>query len=99
MVKTYEDYLDEMKEKFPEIDPEYMKDMIKFGLQRLEQYLAMPYSYAVTYKHPKSSFLIDKYNETGMTARKKKFGKIKDNVMGAQRATAERKRLEKKNKK
>lgn len=95
MVKTYEDYLDEMKEKFPEIDPEYMKDMIKFGLQRLEQYIAMPYTYAVTYKHPKSSFLIDVCNETGMTARKKKLNKIKDNVMGAQRATAEKKRLKK----
>ena len=95
MVKTYEDYLDEMKEKFPEIDPEYMKDMIKFGLQRLEQYIAMPYTYAVTYKHPKSSFLIDVCNETGMTARKKKLNKIKDNVMGAQRVTAEKKRLKK----
>ena len=35
MVKTYTDYLDKMKELFPEVDIDYIDDIIRHGLRSL----------------------------------------------------------------
>jgi hypothetical protein len=75
MVKTYIDYLDQMHELFPEVDIDYIEDIIKHGLNNLVMWTADGHDFAIDYKWPKSSMMIADESVMKMT----KFKKIKLN--------------------
>lgn len=73
MVKTYEDYIDQMCELFPEIKREDICNIVKFGMKKMFSYIVDGHDFAIDYAWPKSSILVATNNDTGMT----KFKKVK----------------------
>lgn len=67
MVKTYTDYLDKMKELFPEVDIDYIDDIIRHGLRSLVMWTADGHDFAIDYKWPKSSMMIADESVARMT--------------------------------
>ena len=50
MVKDYEDYIDKMCDLLPELNREDIEDIVKFGLNRMCDYICDGFEYAVDYK-------------------------------------------------
>lgn len=65
MIKTYEDYIDQMCELFPEINRDDIYNIIKFGTSKLCNYITNGFEYAIDYKWPKSSIFIGKFSRAG----------------------------------
>lgn len=87
MVKDYEDYIDKMCDLFPELNREDIEDIVKFGLNRMCDYICDGFEYAVDYKWPKSSFLIGWKNVCTMTNFKKNVMKRKEQWLSTKRNT------------
>ena len=67
MIKSYEDYIDQMCELFPEIKKEDIYNIVKYGTAKLCSYITNGFDYAIDYKWPASSIFIGKRNKIGDT--------------------------------
>lgn len=86
MIKTYEDYIDQMSELFPEINKEDIYNIIKYGSKKMFMYITEGHDFVIDYKWPRSSILIANNNDTGMTSQKEFRLRRKEHWLNTERS-------------